>query len=82
MGEENEATNTQQSTTESEEQNETALNFLDSVDNYLILIESLTSTLRQVTNDSILEIFNQIFYDSFKLSENYYQLTSSTTTIE
>ncbi|KAL4568567.1 hypothetical protein LXL04_024182 [Taraxacum kok-saghyz] len=42
MGEENEATNTQQSTTESE-----ALNFLDSVDNYLILIESLTSTLGQ-----------------------------------
>ena len=82
MGEENEATNTQQSTTESEEQNETALNFLDSVDNYLILIESLTSTLRQITNDSILEIFNQIFYDSFKLSENYHQLTSSTTTIE
>ncbi|KAL4579112.1 hypothetical protein LXL04_015247 [Taraxacum kok-saghyz] len=47
MGEENEATNTQQSTTVSEEQNETALNFLDSVDTYLILIESLTSTLRQ-----------------------------------
>lgn len=51
MGEEKEAENTQVSelsTTELEEQNENTLNFLDSVDNYLILIESLTSTLRQV----------------------------------
>ncbi|CAI9270336.1 unnamed protein product [Lactuca saligna] len=50
MGEEKEAENTQVSelsTTELEEQNENTLNFLDSVDNYLILIESLTSTLRQ-----------------------------------
>lgn len=50
MGEEKEAANTQVSqlpTTELQDQNQTTLNFLDSVDNYLILIESLTSTLRQ-----------------------------------
>lgn len=50
MGEEKEALNTQVfelSTTKLEEQNENTLNFLDSVDDYLLLIESLTSTLRQ-----------------------------------
>ncbi|KAI3724686.1 hypothetical protein L2E82_36472 [Cichorium intybus] len=50
MAEEKEAANTQVSelsTTDLKEKDENTLNFLDSVDNYLILIESLTSTLRQ-----------------------------------
>ncbi|KAI3745612.1 hypothetical protein L6452_08013 [Arctium lappa] len=50
MGEETEAADTQisrLSITEVEGRDENTLIFLDSVDNYLILIETLSSTLRQ-----------------------------------